>query len=564
MTPLEAKALIDAWLHAKLEEDAEIRDMPNGPQHKVAVFQSTEPWLPDRLVRTLDHEGLIEHLEHDPELRTLYGDGEFAKRDLTDRDIAKLGFEKPIHDSASRQMLDEDEVAAPIVRGLLVEAGIEIVEDSTGFKAAVRYMMQAQRDLLLAFRSRDETGWRRWSDEDPAQPLISRMASQSPLAATPEGVSAPIVTQSASMTLTDACERYIAESLRNASFKPGRADEVRNTVKVFVDWLGHCPRVADVSAPLAGEYRMDMSSYPTHGASRAAYRDLSVPERIAKSKADHDPNVISPATLNGKYMDPLRGLFDWTITAGQITTNPFQNIRVKAGPKGRSKAERPDFTVDQLQLLFSSTVFTGSAADSGKRLYKPGSHRVDDWRYWLPLIALFSGARLGELCGLRLADFGFRDESHFFHIQAVDEDQSLKTEAANRIVPVHPELIELGLIERVERLRTDGEVRLFPTITPGARGYLSDKPSKFFGDLIDRMLGKDALVVFHSLRHTFISGLRQARVARELRTALVGHDEADSVRREVHDGYGNEAFDRLVDGMKSVSWPALDLSGVRL
>ena len=218
----------------------------------------------------------------------------------------------------------------------------------------------------------------------------------------------------------------------------------------------------------------------------------------------------------------------------------------------------------QLQALLNSTVFTGSAGARSKPLYRPGAHRVDDWRYWLPVMALFSGARLSELGGLRLADFGDRNGIDFFHIRAHAPGQSVKTEAGDRLVPVHPEVVTLGLMKRVHRLRHDGADRLFPTLKPGARGSLSDIPSKFFNDLIDRMIGKDQPVVFHSFRHTFITAMRSANVPTEVRTALVGHEDDGSIRNEVHEAYGEEPFNRLVAAVESVAWPDLDLSGVRL
>jgi integrase len=104
------------------------------------------------------------------------------------------------------------------------------------------------------------------------------------------------------------------------------------------------------------------------------------------------------------------------------------------------------------------------------------------WRWHLPTMALFTGARLNELCGLRLADFDVRDGADFFHIQA-NEQRPLKTAGADRIVPIHSELVQLGLTKRVSRLRREGQDQLFPNLRPGSRGYLSDLPSKFFADL---------------------------------------------------------------------------------
>ena len=183
-----------------------------------------------------------------------------------------------------------------------------------------------------------------------------------------------------------------------------------------------------------------MTFYPSNASKKVDYRDLTVVDRIAKSKASGDTGTVVTSTLNNKYIEPLRGIFDWAITVGRIETNPFAGIRAKAARKDRRKPRRRSFTVPELREFFRSPVFTGSAASRYQRLYKPGKHRVDDWRYWLPLIALFSGARLNEICGLYLSDFDVLDGVDHFHIQETQEDQSNKSLAANQPFRCTPNL----------------------------------------------------------------------------------------------------------------------------
>ena len=56
MTPAEAKVLVDQWLTAKLEEDADHRDLPRRPVHDTVLFRQTEPWRPDEVAETMDAE----------------------------------------------------------------------------------------------------------------------------------------------------------------------------------------------------------------------------------------------------------------------------------------------------------------------------------------------------------------------------------------------------------------------------------------------------------------------------------------------------------------------------
>ena len=163
MSPDEAKRLVDQWLLAKLEEDADIRDLPRGQEHFMAVFRETDPWIPDELIRTYDQPQVAAAVNRGDHSIFPNGHDELAHKDVTDADIVKLGFRKPIENAANRLLLDEDEVARPTVKAMFKEAGIEVDENSVGFKAAVRFMMRAQKDLWLAHLDRDEAMWRRWS-----------------------------------------------------------------------------------------------------------------------------------------------------------------------------------------------------------------------------------------------------------------------------------------------------------------------------------------------------------------------------------------------------------------
>ncbi len=75
-----------------------------------------------------------------------------------------------------------------------------------------------------------------------------------------------------------------------------------------------------------------------------------------------------------------------------------------------------------------------------------GPHVIRDARFWVPLLALFHGARVEEFCDLYRRDIQ-QDEggTWFMHIRPwKDEDsgerRTLKTFAATRRVPIHTEV----------------------------------------------------------------------------------------------------------------------------
>jgi integrase len=132
----------------------------------------------------------------------------------------------------------------------------------------------------------------------------------------------------------------------------------------------------------------------------------------------------------------------------------------------------------------------------------------------VPLIALYTGARLNEICQLSCKDviehvgtgrwvFDFNENNDV-------PFKSLKRPHHERLVPVHKKLIELGFIDYVISLKKK-HVRLFPELT-----YKRDE-NKYAND-IQRWFNRTYInqkncnittprTSFHSFRHTVITHL---------------------------------------------------------
>jgi hypothetical protein len=67
--------------------------------------------------------------------------------------------------------------------------------------------------------------------------------------------------------------------------------------------------------------------------------------------------------------------------------------------------------------------------------------------FWVPLLGLYTGARIDELSQMFSDDIRQTNDGFWFlHIHANDGN-SVKNRASKRRVPIHPDLISLGLIE---------------------------------------------------------------------------------------------------------------------
>lgn len=72
----------------------------------------------------------------------------------------------------------------------------------------------------------------------------------------------------------------------------------------------------------------------------------------------------------------------------------------------KKQIKYPPYTQGQLKTVSSSSLF---GKCNSEKPHLPGKARVRDWRYWIPLCALYSGARAGEIAQLLCADIALDD-----------------------------------------------------------------------------------------------------------------------------------------------------------
>ena len=123
----------------------------------------------------------------------------------------------------------------------------------------------------------------------------------------------------------------------------------------------------------------------------------------------------------------------------------------------------------------------------------------------------------------------FKDE-HGINVISINSnhDKKLKSKAAERLIPVHPELERMGLIKQVKKLKGQGEARLFPELQRSRDGY-GQGPSKWFGKLKKSRGIASKNKVFHSFKYTVANALKQADVPRDQAAEILGHDRGKDV-----------------------------------
>lgn len=290
--------------------------------------------------------------------------------------------------------------------------------------------------------------------------------------------------------------------------------------------------VATVSRQDAQDVKKVLLELPSNRNKRPETRNLSARD------AANVPGVpkLDSVTVNS-YLSIYQSLFRWAVDNGYSTEPLFAGMRV--GKAATNAPVRSAFAPAALQTIYRELV------DNPSGLVKKESHK------WASLIGMFSGARLNEICQLGTKHVKQSDGIWYFDINDEgDGTKRLKTAASKRRVPLHRELLELGLLDSVQRMPASG--RLFPDYTYCSKNGHGRALSRWFNDQFTPGLGiKSKSHVFHSFRHTMVTRLAQAGVAEPVSPhTIVGHEAAGCdatgvLQRGVHPTAA-EGSDRLL------------------
>jgi integrase len=294
--------------------------------------------------------------------------------------------------------------------------------------------------------------------------------------------------------------------LREASLLDYRGD-----LEQFIAILGDLP-VTALSHEVLNECKDKLTRLPRNINKDPTLRGKSIDAILALALPAQASQTVK------KKWQRLVTLLDWAVNHGVLPVNNAKNKTPRATVQSYEKFTRAD-----LKALFE-------CAHYQEHQY------AEAFQYWLPVLGLYTGARIEELAQLHVNDLRQDEATGIWclHITAevdgeggYDQKKRLKTAASRRVVPIHGRLTELGLLSYAQGLRERGYQRLFPELAPDAMGRVSGRATEWFtqfrrGCGVGTSKGRSSKV-FHSFRHTANAALQAANVAQEIREALVGH-----------------------------------------
>ena len=233
-----------------------------------------------------------------------------------------------------------------------------------------------------------------------------------------------------------------------------------------------------------------------------------------------DAQLMSQRTIS-KHLERVSALINWAIKQGYISQNVF---RGKLEPIRKTEVIEKYFTDQELNLILGKALKTDSLA-----VNKPE-------RYWVTLLSAYSGARLNEVCQLNVSDIQKTDGIWALNLNADSDDKSIKTEAGNRIIPLHPKLIDLGLLDYVKQIQNQKQEKLFPNLKKMKSTGYGTMISRWFAKYLIKLGIKKKGKNFHSFRHTVVNKLITKKVYEPFIRELIGHSHG-SITMDV---YGND------------------------
>lgn len=241
-------------------------------------------------------------------------------------------------------------------------------------------------------------------------------------------------------------------------------------------------------------------------------------EHIAALRDALAAEGLSAGTIK-KQVGAIAAMMQIAVEDGLLDVNPARGVVIEA-PRGNRKP-RIGFTSEELAAIFASPVYA-----NGERPVAGAGAAA----YWLPLLALYTGARQGEIGQLSVEDFREADGVKYLDMLT---EHTRPGESHRRPVPVHPDLIKIGFLQFVEMQRRAGERLLFPDLRADNKGKHTGNWSKWFARYLRTTVGiRDRRKTFDSFRHTFAEACRKAQVDDTMLELLVGR----RTRRSARDG----------------------------
>ncbi|MFT4300402.1 MAG: site-specific integrase [Desulfovibrio sp.] len=331
--------------------------------------------------------------------------------------------------------------------------------------------------------------------------------------------------------LSELIEKYCIIKIKDGAWVQRSLADHKNRVTSLLRIIGDKP-INSVTRQDMRSFRDTLQKLPPRWREHLDKSGLSIDDFIEKHK---NKTQLSIKSVN-VTVEAISGMFTWAMRENLIERNSAQGLGIKDTQQDIEK--RLPLSDDDIKLVF----FNGD--------YKPGAFNNPAY-YWVPLIALYTGMRLEEICQLHCEDI--YEESGIFLIDIREEstdglcDKILKTKNAKRKIPIHDELIKYGLISYRDDAIKNHQLRLFSSLKKTEKSPKYGKQvGKDFGLLLKEKRITDGKS-FHSLRHSFSNFFKVRNMHTDMFRQVFGHEIQNLAGRQYGDKFSiKQIYEELI------------------
>jgi Phage integrase family. len=379
--------------------------------------------------------------------------------------------------------------------GFVTDNGLEIAEGTPEFRRIAHELLKANIDMLSILYHRQQ------GDYSKEGALMEKYSLDS-LVVAPTSQPDPVEDQG--LRLFELIDKYCEFKINTGAWTGRGVDENPKNYDKIKFILGDMP-LKDITVETA-MFTLDCLRKLPKKITAKKYQGLTLEQLISM---DHKSPMASK-TINSR-MEEAASLMKQAITWGYADRNCFDGVKIKDVVSDEDR--RLPFSTEDIQSIFNPKSFFLFC--KGRPAY-----------YWVPVIALYTGARLEEIAQLWVEDV--YDLEGVLVLDINDNgDKRLKNKNARRKIPLVGLLRhDLGFEEFVAAQKAKGEVRIFNEL-PYIQKRYGHQISKHFGEYLTQiMMGPKKS--FHSFRHGFIDFLRNKDIRDDHIASMTGHGDTKS------------------------------------
>ena len=443
----------------------------------------------------------------------------------------------------------------PMVTDALAANDLTLTDDTPEWRRLCRMA------LIVAARAHEINARREWGDYRDGWPQSAGVPpSELPGSAGDKATAAPALAPPVQHGSSDSPPDAMPISESFALFTPtqtnwsaGYRRQADQALQLFISLMGDLP-VNRITGDVAETFRNRLKALPAkHG--KSIYAGMSPSQAtisaerlreamtapgnviqfgkqsLPRAQADMLSKHLTMKTVN-KHLTMFTSWAKWmeeSETRSALLHRGKSPFAGKRFSKKEAKKEqrlagrgRTAFPRESLVTMFGAQLFLNPPAMSPSN---DPDVQVEQAKFWSIPIGLYTGMRLGEISMLYPSDFRVEDGITYIELTS-DNFRSFKTEAGDRAIPLHPDLIQLGLPDFAKGMARTRSRLLFPGMKYNKDvAQRAANISKWFGRWRNELGITSTRTPFHALRKSFETALKKKLVGADtLIDQIVGHE----------------------------------------